>query len=122
MSTKNTLSRREQRALEDLLIEHKAEAEAGKWTLVKFAEFATQRLRRPVTAANIAGCARNMEVKFNNHFNKVGGSMFQLRACIRILATELINTKARLGDIISPSLQGLADGLQTQQSEQEEVK
>jgi len=95
--------------LEDLVFEHKATIEAGKWTQASFAEFATRRMQRPITANNVKGVAEAFTIKFcGPRPRKAGSSITELRACVEVLASELVALKHRLGETASPILLAMA--------------
>jgi hypothetical protein len=62
---KNTLTRAEQRKLEDLLIAKKAEIAEGKWKLEELALLATERMKRNVTVGNVSAAAKAVDIPFS---------------------------------------------------------
>lgn len=109
--TRNTMSRKELRVLEDLVTSHAGEIKAGRWTLKCFADFASRRMGRQVTEANVRGASNTVEVQFPSNKPMAGRNLKELRAAVELLAGELVGLKGRLGEVVSPTLQGLAAGL-----------
>lgn len=105
---KNTLTRPEQRALEDLVAEHGDEIKQGRWTQVAFAKFAEKRFSRPVTPGNVRGAALAVGVPFPvTSGQDAGRSLRELRACVLLLAAEVAFCLRRLGGSLSTELEEL---------------
>lgn len=102
---KNVLNRKEIRALEDLIIQHKEEILAGKWTHPAFASFASKRLNRPVTPPNVAKASKTMDVQFPRGSGQVAlKSTKELRAAVKLLSTALVRLYGEVGTTPPPEL------------------
>jgi len=112
--TRNMLDRGACRKLEDLVLEHKAEFAAGKWTDKAFAEFAGRRIGRPVTAANILGARKTMDVATTKGGSNGHGpaSLVQMRAALKIVTNELIRLEGEMGLTATPALEMLNDSFE----------
>jgi hypothetical protein len=107
--TVNRLTRKENRQLEDFISLHAEEIKSGKWTIKSLADLASRRLGRLVTSGNLKAAANVMGVVFSNSSPKIGCSLFQLRACVKLLAKELFDLKKEMGLVCSPILEQLAN-------------
>lgn len=108
MRTMNRITRQEQRQLEDIVQQHEAEITAGRWTMDSLAQVASRQMGRNVTAGNIKGAAKTMSIVFRDGCAKAGRSMKELRACVKLLARELVGMKKALGVVACPELEALA--------------
>jgi hypothetical protein len=77
---KNCLDRISQRKLEDLVLEHRAEVEAGKWTIVAMADALGKRMGRPLTSANVKGAMRAVSIDLPKNKVTIGKSIREMRA------------------------------------------
>jgi hypothetical protein len=115
-SSVNRLSRKQQRALEDLCVTYKEDIESGKFTRACFAELASKRLGRPVLVTNVKSSAEFMNVNFRRGYagGGYGNSLHELRSSIQLLAAELYQFKKEMGMVVSPTLEELARELATE--------
>jgi len=107
----NTLTRPEQRILEDMLFTEKEAITTGKWTAASFAEYAQNKMKRPVTLGNVQAAAKAFDIRFGGGI-AVGRRLklvAECKAAIKVLAVELVNLKGRLGETVSPEILALAE-------------
>jgi hypothetical protein len=106
---RNFLDRPTQRKIEDLLIERRGEIEAGRWTKDTIARLCEQQFGRPVTPANIEGCAQAVEIQFpRQKSNQSLRTLNECKAAIKLLAGEVCKLRGELGTPASPTLRAIA--------------
>jgi len=108
--SKNTLTRKEARQVEDYVLEEAERIQSGAWTQTTFAEHLTNRMKRPVTKGNVQAASRAMEVYFIRGGGAAPGhSLKEMRCLIQLLAREVANIRGELGLVVNPTLQALAE-------------
>ena len=106
------LTRDVSRKLEDLVKEHEAEIQAGKWSMPTFSEFAGRRLTRPITPSNVKCAARVMGIEFPNQRSRSqSDNKEDLKNMIRIIAKELDGLIKELGYEPEDEFQEMLKGL-----------
>jgi hypothetical protein len=115
---RNVLNRKDERVLEDFLLEHKQEVEQGKWTKTTLANSAAHRMGRPITAANVGGACQALGIEFPRAAGpKALNSIRRLRAGLKIVANELRMLVASMGSVVSPSVLALCEALESDEEE-----
>jgi len=108
MVLRNTLDRKKKRQLEDMILQHKDEIEAGKWSQTALAEWASRRLECPVTAANVKGAATTVEITFPTSPRGTGlKDTRQVKAAIYVLAKEMERILTLMGEVPTIEVQML---------------
>ena len=106
MKTRNFLSAREMRILQDLLLSHKEDIEAGNWGKQNFTAFATKELKRPVTVSNIRTAVSATLVYFPAEKRSESVTKYDINT-IRILARNIYEIRKDLGMELDEELNDL---------------
>jgi hypothetical protein len=108
----NTLKRIEHRQLEDAVLAHKTEIEAGKWTGEAFAEKISGMMERRITRDNVYGAAGAVGVRFRAYNQGRKGalrSLYEQRKALLALTAEVVRLSAELGRDCSADVLAIVD-------------